>query len=281
MNETHNCPLRNTIIADDDCFETVMASYGQHAKTYIENLKKQYPNFEKVCNSCEFNKEREDVDNSCKVIGKYKYLGGESVSDLVVGNIYNRIEPEDEFRIVDDSGESYLYIPDNFQLILSNNIEVVKDNLTEMNVDAIVNAANNKLLRGSGLCGAIFQKAGYELDKECNEIGSCDTGDAVITKGYELKAKYIIHTVAPRWYMVIPEEEKIKQFRNCYKNIFRVAIENNIETIAIPCIGTGIYQCPIDIGRDLAFEEANKVADKFEKIYFVCFRDEEYKIYKE
>lgn len=258
-----------------------MASYGQHAKTYIENLKKQYPNFEKVCNSCEFNKERKDVDNSCKVIGKYKYLGGESVSDLVVGNIYNRIEPEDEFRIVDDSGESYLYIPDNFQLILSNNIEVVKDNLTEMNVDAIVNAANNKLLRGSGLCGAVFQKAGYELDKECNEIGSCDTGDAVITKGYELKAKYIIHTVAPRWYMVIPEEEKIKQFRNCYKNIFRVAIENNIETIAIPCIGTGIYQCPIDIGRDLAFEEANKVADKFEKIYFVCFRDEEYKIYKE
>ena len=134
MNETHNCPLRNTIIDDDDCFETVMASYGQHAKNYIENLKKQYPNFEKVCNSCEFNKERGNKDNSCKVIGKYKYLGGESVSDLVVGNIYNRIEPEDEFRIVDYSGESYLYIPDNFQLILSNNIEIVKDNLTEMNV---------------------------------------------------------------------------------------------------------------------------------------------------
>lgn len=217
---------------------------------------------------------------SNKILGYYKYLGGESTSDLMVGNIYTRIEPENEFRIIDDSGESYLYIPDNFQLLLNNNIEIVKDNLTEMNVDAIINAANNKLLRGSGLCGAIFQKAGYELDKECNEIGSCDTGNAVITKGYELKAKYIIHTVAPRWYMIIPEEEKIKQFRNCYKNIFRLAIENNVKTIAIPCIGTGIYQCPIDLGRDLAFEEANKVADKFGKIYFVCFRDEEYEIYK-
>lgn len=279
MDERHNCPLRNTIIDDGDCFETAMASYGQHAKSCVESFKKQYPNFEKVCNSCEFNKEREEVKISSKVIGKYKYLGGESVSDLVIGNIYNRIEPEDEFRIIDDSGESYLYVSDNFQLILSNNIEIVKDNLTEMNVDAIVNAANNKLLRGSGLCGAIFQKAGYELDKECNEIGTCDTGKAVITKGYELKAKYIIHTVAPRWYMMIPEEEKVKQFRSCYKNIFRVAIEKNIKTIAIPCIGTGIYQCPIDIGRDLAFEEANKVADKFEKIYFVCFREEEYKIY--
>ena len=82
-----------------------------------------------------------------KIIGKYKYLGGESTSDLVIGKIYDRIEPENEFRIVDDSGESYLYIPDNFQLILNSNIEIVKDNLTEMNVDAIVNAANNKLLK--------------------------------------------------------------------------------------------------------------------------------------
>lgn len=213
------------------------------------------------------------------IIGEYKYLGGENTSDLIIGKKYNRIKPENEFRIIDESGESYLYIPSNFQIILNDKIEIIKDNLTEMNVDAIVNAANNKLLRGSGLCGAIFQKAGYELDKECNEIGICNTGNAVITKGYELNAKHIIHTVAPRWYMTMPVEEKIKQFRGCYKNIFRVAIENNIKTIAIPCIGTGIYQCPIELGRDLAFEEANKVADMFEKIYFVCFREEEYKIY--
>lgn len=214
------------------------------------------------------------------VIGKYKYLGGENVIDLVVGKTYDRIEPENEFRIIDESGEDYLYSPDNFQILLQDNIKVIKDNITEMSVDAIVCASNNKLLRGSGLCGAIFKKAGYELDKECNEIGSCSTGDAIITNAYNLKAKYIIHTVAPRWYMVTPIEEKIQQLRNCYKNIFRVAIENKIKTIAIPCIGTGIYQCPIKLGRDFAFEEANKVADKFDIIYFVCFRDEEYELYK-
>lgn len=217
--------------------------------------------------------------DSKKVLGYYKYIGGEDTSDLEIGKIYKRIEPESEFRIIDDSGEDYLYISDNFQIVLNKNIEITKDNITEMNVDAIVCAANNKLLRGGGLCGAIFQKAGYELDKECNEIGNCNTGEAVMTKGYELKAKNIIHTVAPRWYMVMPETEKIEQLKNCYKNIFRVAIKNNIKTIAIPCIGTGIYQCPIDIGKDLALEEANKVADKFEKIYFVCFRDEEFEIY--
>ena len=216
---------------------------------------------------------------SNKIIGKYKYLGGENVSDLTIGKIYDRIEPETEFRIIDDSEESYLYVPDNFQIILNDNIEIVKENITEMTVDAIVNAANERLLRGSGLCGAIFNKAGYELDKECNEIGYCSIGNAVITKGYNLKAKNIIHTVAPRWYMNIPEEEKIKQFRNCYKNIFKVAMDNNIKTIAVSCIGTGIYQCPIKLGRDLAFEEANKVSNNFEKIYFVCFRDEEYNIY--
>ena len=214
------------------------------------------------------------------VIGKYKYLGGECTSDLIIGKIYDRIEPENEFRIIDDSGESYLYLSKNFQLMLCNNIKIVKDNLTEMNVDAIVNAANNKLLRGSGLCGAIFQKAGFELDKECNEIGNCDTGNAVITKGYNLNAKYTIHTVAPRWYMYMPDEEKRIKLRNCYKNIFKIAIDNNIKTIAIPCIGTGIYQCPIEVGKEFAFEEANKVADKFDTIYFVCFRDEEYNIYK-
>lgn len=158
-------------------------------------------------------------------------------------------------------------------------IEIVNEDITEMNVDAIVNAANNELLRGGGLCGAIFNKAGFQLDEECNKIGFCNTGDAVITKGYNLKTKYVIHAVAPVWYRIKDKEEKIKLLKNCYKNIFKVAIENNIKTIAIPCMGTGIYQCPIDIGRDLAFEEANKVKDKFEKIFFVCYRNEEYKIY--
>lgn len=214
------------------------------------------------------------------VISRYKYLGGEETSDLTIGNIYTRIEPNSEFRIIDDTGESYLYLSDNFEIVLNDKIQVIKDNIIEMNVDAIVCASNNALLRGSGLCGAIYKKAGNELDEECKKIGHCDTGNAVITKGYNLNSQFIIHSVAPRWYMFKPEEEKREQFRNCYKNIFRIAIDNNIKTIAIPCIGTGIYQCPIELGRDFAFEKANQVAENFDRIYFVCYRDEEYELYK-
>ena len=148
-----------------------------------------------------------------------------------------------------------------------------------MQVDAIVNAANPSLIRSGGLCGAIFKKTGFELDNECNQICHCNTGEAVITKGYALKAKYIIHTVAPIWYDFRNKENREELFRNCYHNIFKIAIENNIKTIAIPCIGTGIYGCPIELGRDFAFDEAKKVEDKFDKIYFVCFRDMEFEIY--
>lgn len=216
---------------------------------------------------------------SNEILAKYKYLSGEDTSDLIRDKIYTRIGTINEFKIIDETGNGYLYLPENFKIVLSNKIKILKSDITEMDVDAIVNAANNELLRGSGVCGAIFSKAGNDLDKECNEIGKCNTGEAVITKGYNLKAKNIIHTVAPRWYMIRPEEEKIKQFRSCYKNIFKVAIENNIKSIAIPCIGTGIYQCPIELGRNIAFEEASIVVDKFDSIYFVCFGDKEYEIY--
>lgn len=158
-------------------------------------------------------------------------------------------------------------------------IEIIKTDITEMQVDAIVNAANTSLLRGGGVCGAIFEKAGFELDKECQEIGRCNTGEAVITKGYGLKAKYVIHTVAPIWNDYRNEENRMELFKSCYYNIFKIAIENNIKTIAIPCIGTGIYGCPIEVGRDFAFESAKSVEDKFDKIYFVCFGDEEFEIY--
>ena len=158
-------------------------------------------------------------------------------------------------------------------------IEIIKADITDMEVDAIVNAANTSLLRGGGVCGAIFKKAGFELDKECSQIGHCNTGEAVITNGYNLKAKHIIHTVAPIWNDYRNEESKEELFRNCYYDIFKIAIENQIKTIAIPCIGTGIYGCPVELGRDFAFDEAKKVEEKFEKIYFVCFGDNEFEIY--
>ena len=158
-------------------------------------------------------------------------------------------------------------------------IEIIKIDITTMEVDAIVNAANTSLLRGGGVCGAIFEKAGFELDKECNKIGHCNVGEAVITNGYNTKAKYIIHTVAPIWNDYRNENNKEKLFRNCYYNIFKIAIENNIKTIAIPCIGTGIYGCPVELGRNIAFQAAHSVEDKFDKIYFVCFTNKEFEIY--
>ena len=160
-------------------------------------------------------------------------------------------------------------------------IEIIKTDITDMEVDAIVNAANTSLLRGGGVCGAIFKKAGFDLDKECREIGHCNTGEAVITKGYGLKAKHIIHTVAPMWENPRNKENRMDLLYRCYYNIFKIAIENEIKTIAIPCIGTGIYGCPIGLGKDYAFETAKKVENKFDKIYFVCFMDEEFEIYND
>lgn len=162
---------------------------------------------------------------------------------------------------------------------MKNKIEIIKEDITEIEVGAIVNSGNSALMRGGGICGAIFKKAGFELDKECENIGHCNIGEAVITKGYNLKAKYIIHTVAPKWYDFRMEGKKEELLRKCYKSIFQVAMRNQIKTIAIPCVGTGVYQCPIELGRNFAFEEANKVLDKFDKIYFVCFTDEAYNIY--
>ena len=160
-------------------------------------------------------------------------------------------------------------------------IEIIKADITDLEVDAIVNAANSSLLRGDGVCGAIFKKAGFDLDKECQKIGFCDTGEAIITNGYNLKAKYIIHTVAPVWNDYRFKEKREELFKNCYSNLFKIAIENNIKTIAIPCIGTGIYGCPVELGRDYAFEIAKKVESKFNKIYFVCFGDKEFEIYND
>lgn len=165
--------------------------------------------------------------------------------------------------------------------LLECKIEIVKDSIVEMDVEAIVNSASNSLLSGGGICGAIFKRAGINLDKECKKIKWCNTGEAVITNGYNLKAKKIIHAVPPKWYDYRFSHNKEEILRSCYYSIFKIAIENNIKTIAIPCLGAGVYQCPIEIGRDLAFKEAVKFKDYFEKIYFVCFTDVEYKIYKE
>ncbi len=159
------------------------------------------------------------------------------------------------------------------------NIEIVKGDITELYVDAIVNVANNSLLGGGGVDGAIHKKVGAELDKECVELNGCMTGEAKITKGYNLNANYIIHTVAPKYFdnRVKNKEELL---RSCYVNSYKLAEKYNLKTIAFPCLGMGVYRVHLDIGKKISIEEAINNSKKFKKIYLGCFGNEEYEYYK-
>ena len=148
---------------------------------------------------------------------------------------------------------------------MKNNIDIIIGDITELDVDAIVNAANQSLLGGGGVDGAIHKKAGIELNLACKELGGCLVGQAKITLGYNLKAKYVIHTVAPKWFDIrIDNKEKL--LKECYRNSYKLAKENNLKTIAFPCLGAGIYQVPIDISAKISIEEAIKILSNFVKV---------------
>lgn len=130
-------------------------------------------------------------------------------------------------------------------------LELIQADLTKLKVDAIVNAANSRLAPGGGVCGAIFAAAGYgPLDQACRAIGGCETGQAVITDGFQLPARYIIHTVGPIWHGGDCNEEKL--LRDCYRNSLELANANGCKSIAFPLVSSGIYGYPK--------EEAMKVA---------------------
>ena len=119
---------------------------------------------------------------------------------------------------------------------------IVKADITSMNVEAVVNAANSSLKRGGGVCGAIFAAAGDELVRSCTRIGHCDTGHAVLTDGFHLKAKYVIHAVGPIWRGGGEGEELL--LSNCYQNVLAIARINEIHSIAFPLLSSGIYGYP-------------------------------------
>ncbi len=153
-------------------------------------------------------------------------------------------------------------------------VGVCTGDITELEVDAIVNAANTSLLGGGGVDGAIHRKAGPELLAECRTIGGCPTGEARITSAYNLPCRYVIHTVGPVWQG--GGADKSDLLTSCYRNCFKLALENGTRTIAFPAISTGVYGFPKEKAAAIAVAEASRALIEhvdLERIIFCCFDD--------
>jgi O-acetyl-ADP-ribose deacetylase (regulator of RNase III) len=161
-------------------------------------------------------------------------------------------------------------------------IEIFHGDITTLSVDAIVNAANSSLLGGGGVDGAIHRAAGPGLLQECKSLGGCLTGEAKITSGYNLPAKFVIHTVGPVWKGGNNNEEEL--LANCYRSCLRIAEDMKLKSLAFPNISTGVYGFPKKQAASVAIREVKDFFSKdrkIEKIIFAIFDTENLKIYKE
>ena len=161
-------------------------------------------------------------------------------------------------------------------------IDIILGDITKVNADAIVNAANRTLLGGGGVDGAIHRAAGRELLKECLKLGGCETGEAKITKGYKLPAKYVIHTVGPIWRDGKKDEDLL--LASCYRNSLRLAVDNGMKTIAFPSISTGAYRFPLKRAAEIAMREISgflKENTGIDKVFMVCFDERTKQAYEE
>lgn len=160
-------------------------------------------------------------------------------------------------------------------------IEVVQGDITKLDVDAIVNAANRSLLGGGGVDGAIHRAAGPELFKVCRTLNGCDTGDAKITPGFQLAARYVIHTVGPVYGGHSGREAEL--LASCYRRSLEVARDNAVKSIAFPSISTGIYGYPIEEASTVALTTVKSMLDgesiNLERVVFVTFSENDYRTY--
>ncbi len=164
---------------------------------------------------------------------------------------------------------------------MSERIEVVADDITRLELDAIVNAAQTSLLGGGGVDGAIHRAAGPELLGECRTLGGCSTGEAKITKGYGLPADWVIHTVGPVWRGGKADEDQ--RLADCYRNSLELARQHQIRSIAFPSISTGAYRFPFELAAKIAIETVVaflETDEEIRKIVFCCFAEDAARTYR-
>lgn len=164
---------------------------------------------------------------------------------------------------------------------MAQHVEVVLGDITKLEVDAIVNAANGSLLGGGGVDGAIHRAAGPQLLAECRTLGGCATGQAKMTKGYNLPAKYVIHTVGPVYFS--DEPDKPGKLASCYRECMRLAAEKKLRSVAFPCISTGVYGYPPTEAMEIAVREVRLSLlryRKIERVVFCCFLERDFELYR-
>ena len=164
---------------------------------------------------------------------------------------------------------------------MSERIEIVTADITKLELDAIVNAANTSLLGGGGVDGAIHRAAGPELGDECRTLGGCSTGEAKITKGHGLPADWVIHTVGPVWHGGKADEDQL--LAGCYRNSLELARQHQIRSIAFPSISTGAYRFPFELAAKIAIETVAaflETDDDIRKVVFCCFGEDAAQIYR-